>query len=294
MPSPEHQMIVDLLRSQPVLAPSVAEMRANLELMAQAFTLPADVRCEKVSADGVPAEWVSAPDASADRAVLYLHGGGYVIGSINTHRELASRLSRASGARVLVLDYRLAPENPFPAAVEDATTAYRWILARGIAPKKVVVAGDSAGGGLTLATLVALRDQKAALPAGGVCISPWTDLEGTGDSITTKAAEDPMVKQAGLLQMAAAYLNGQDPRSPLASPLYADLSGLPPLYILVGTAEILLDDASRIAERAKKAGVTVTYEPWDGLVHVFPLFAQIPEASQGTDKIGAFIRQQIS
>ena len=294
MPSPEHQMLVDLLRAQPVIAPSVAEMRANLEAMAQSFTLPADVRCEKVSADGVPAEWVSAPGASADRAVLYLHGGGYVIGSINTHRELAARISRTSGARVLVLDYRLAPENPFPAAVEDATKAYRWILARGIAAQKVVVAGDSAGGGLTIATLVALRDQKTALPAGGVCISPWTDLEGTGESIAAKAAEDPMVKNDGLVAFARHYLNGQDPRSPLAAPLYADLSGLPPLYILVGTAEILLDDASRVAERARKAGVSVTYEPWDGLVHVFPLFPQIPEAKQATDKIGAFIRERIA
>jgi epsilon-lactone hydrolase len=291
MPSPEHQMLVEQLRSQPILANSVAEMRATLEMMGQAFQVPADVRCEKVSADGVPCEWVTAPGASADRAVLYFHGGGYVIGSINTHRELGARLSRASGTRVLLVDYRLAPEHPFPAAVEDATTAYRWLLAQGLSPRKIVVAGDSAGGGLTVAALVAIRDQKLPLPAAGVPLSPWCDLEGIGESSTGKTAEDPMVKLEGLHEFARHYLAGKDPRTPLAAPLYADLSGLPPLYIQVGTAEILLDDATRLAERAKKAGVDVTLEAFDGLVHVFQLFPHVPEATQGTDKIGAFIRR---
>ena len=292
MPSPEHQMVAAQLRSQPVLSPSVAEMRAGIEALGQAFRVPEDVRCEKVSANGVPSEWVSAPGASTERAVLYFHGGGYVMGSLNTHRELASRISRASGARVLLVDYRLAPEHPFPAAVDDAVAAYRFVLDQGISPKKIVLAGDSAGGGLTIAALVAIRDEKLPLPAAGVPLSPWTDLEGCGESCVTKAAEDPMVTKAGLLELARLYLAGKDARTPLAAPLYADLSGLPPLYIQVGTAEVLLDDATRIAERAKKAGVDVTLEPWEGLIHVFQLFPHVPEANQATDKIGAFIRQR--
>ena len=290
MPSAEHQMVVDQLRAQKLQAPTVAEMRRNIEALGGMFPLAADVRCEKISANGVPAEWVALPGAAADRAVLYLHGGGYVIGSIDTHREFASRISRASGARVLVLDYRLAPEHPFPAAIDDAVAGYRFLLDHGVSPKKIVIAGDSAGGGLTVAALVAIRDAKLPLPAGAVPISPWCDLEGLGDSATTKAAEDPMVTKDGLLAMAGHYLNGADPRTPLAAPLYADLSGLPPLFIQVGTAEILLDDSTRLAERARKAGVEVRLEPWDGMIHVFQIFAHVPEAGQATEKIGAFVR----
>ena len=164
---------------------------------------------------------------------------------------------------MLVIDYRLAPEHPHPAAVEDSVAAYRWMLAQGLKPARIAVAGDSAGGGLTVATLVAIRDAKLPLPGAGACLSPWVDLEGIGESMTTKADVDPIVQKAGLLQMAAAYLGGKAPRTPLAAPLYADLSGLPPLLIQVGTAETLLDDASRLAERARKAGVTVSYEPWE-------------------------------
>jgi acetyl esterase/lipase len=257
------------------------------------FTVDADIRREVVSADGVEAEWVSAPDAEAGRAVLYLHGGGYVIGSINTHRSLAARLARASRARVLVIDYRLAPEHPHPVAVDDSVTAYRWMLAQGLKPARIVVAGDSAGGGLTLATLVAIRDAKVPLPAAGACLSPWVDLEGIGESMTTKADVDPIVQKAGIEQMAAAYLGGKDPRTPLAAPLYADLTGLPPLLIQVGTAETLLDDASRLAERARKAGVAVSYEPSEDMIHVWHLFASmLDEGRQAIDRIGEFVRKQ--
>ena len=289
------QTIVEMLRSQPVVNPnaSVEEARAGFEQVASMFPVDADIKREVVSAGGVKAEWVSAPDADAGRAVLYLHGGGYVIGSINTHRSLAARLSRASKARVLVIDYRLAPEHPHPAAVDDSVAAYRWMLTQGLKPARITVAGDSAGGGLTVATLVAIRNAKLPLPGAGACLSPWVDLEGIGESMTTRAGVDPIVQKTGLLQMAAAYLAGKDPRTPLAAPLYADLSGLPPLLIQVGTAETLLDDASRLAERARKAGVTVSYEPWESMIHVWHLFApMLDEGQQAIDRIGEFVRKQ--
>ncbi len=286
------QQIIQMLKAQPIAGrPTVQETRANFEQMTNVFPLAADVKCEPVNAGGVKSEWVTAPGADAGCAVLYLHGGGYVIGSINTHRDLASRISRAAKARVLVIDYRLAPEHPFPAAVEDSVAAYRWMLAQGLKASRISVAGDSAGGGLTVATLVAIRDAKLATPGAGVCLSPWVDLEGLGDSMKSKSSVDPMVQKEALLEMATHYLAGQDARSPLAAPLYADLAGLPPLLIQVGTAETLLDDSTRIAERARKAGVKVTLEPWENMIHVFQVFApMLDEGQQAIDKIGAFIR----
>jgi epsilon-lactone hydrolase len=284
--------LVQMLKSQPVLGnPSLTETRAGFEKMAAAFPVEADIKVEPVSAGGVKSEWVTAPGADAGRAILYLHGGGYVIGSLNTHRALAGRLSRAAKARVLVIDYRLAPEHPFPAAVDDSLAAYRWMLAQGLKPARIGVAGDSAGGGLTFATLVAIRDAKLAMPAAAVPISPWVDMEGIGESMKTKAAADPMVQRAGLLEMAKTYLGGKDARSPLAAPLYADLTGLPPLLIQVGTAETLMDDSTRIAERARKAGVKVTLRPWENMVHVWHLFApMLDEGQQAIEEAGEFIR----
>jgi acetyl esterase/lipase len=273
--------------------PTVAEMRAGFSQLATKFPGAPDITVTRVDAAGVPAAWVVAPGAEHTRVILYLHGGGYVIGSIDTHRELAGRLSRAAAARVLLLDYRLAPEHPYPAAVEDATTAYRWLLTNGATPARIVIAGDSAGGGLTVATLVALRDAGDALPAAGVCLSPWVDMEGIGESMTTKAHVDPMVRREGLLNLANLYLAGANPRTPLAAPLYADLSGLPPLLVQVGTAETLLDDATRLADRAKAAGVDVTLESWEDMVHVWQLFASmLPEGQQAIERIGAYVRQR--
>jgi acetyl esterase/lipase len=285
-------MVVNMMKSfRPQTEPSIAEMRAGIEAMAGAAVIPADVKREQVSAGGVPAEWVVAENADPDRVILYLHGGGYVIGSINTHRELGSRLSRAAAARVLLIDYRLAPEHPHPAAVDDAVAAYRWLLSQGVHPSRLAIGGDSAGGGLTVATLVAVRDAGLPMPAAGVCLSPWVDLEGIGESMTTKAAADPMVQRDQLLKMGAAYLAGQNPRTPLASPLYADLSGLPPLLIQVGTAETLLDDSTRLAERARKSGVQVTLEPWEDMIHVWHAFASLlPEGRQAIDRIGEFVK----
>lgn len=287
------QSLIQMLKAQPLpeSAP-VEQTRAGFEQMAVMLPVEPDVKCEKVDANGVKAEFVSAPGADPNRAILYLHGGGYVIGSINTHRSLAGRLSRAAKARVLLIDYRLAPENPHPAAVEDAVAAYRWMLAQGLKPSRIAVAGDSAGGGLTVATLVAIRDAKLPMPAAGVPMSPWVDMEAIGESMTTKAAADPIVQKKGLLEMAKAYLGGKDPRTPLAAPLYANLSGLPPLLIQVGTAETLLDDAGRLAERARKAGVSVTYEPWENMIHVWQIFApMLDEGKQAIERIGEFVRK---
>lgn len=287
------QQVIQMFKARPVLeSPTVAQMRAGFEQVASALPVAPDVKCEPVKAGGVAAEWVSAPGADPGRAVLYLHGGGYVIGSVNTHRAFAGMLSRAAQARVLVIDYRLAPEHPHPAAVEDAVSAYHWMMSSGLSASRIAVGGDSAGGGLTVATLVAIRDAGMTMPAAGVCLSPWVDMEATGDSMTTKADVDPIVQKPALLQMAAMYLGGRSPRTPLAAPLYADLSGLPPLLIQVGTAETLLDDATRLAERARKAGVNVTYEPWEGMIHVWQLFAPVlDEGGQAIDRIGEFVRR---
>lgn len=263
-----------------------------MEAMVLFFPLANDIQCESVDAGGVKAEWVVAPGAADDRLILYLHGGGYVMGSINTHREMVSHISRAAQARVLIIDYRLAPEHPFPAAVEDSTAVYLWLLKQGFDPAKIVVAGDSAGGGLTVATLVALRDEKIPRPAAAVCLSPWVDLEGRGESMTTKAEADPMVQREALIKIANAYLAGTDARTPLAAPLYADLQGLPPMLIQVGTSETLLDDSVRLAERAKGAGVDVTLEPWEDMIHVWHFYASVvPEAQEAVKRIGRFIQE---
>jgi len=217
-----------------------------------------------------------------------------VSGSIATHRALVARLSRAAQSRVLAIDYRLAPEHPFPAAGEDAIEAYQWLVDRGTNPARIIVAGDSAGGGLAVSTLVAIRDAGLPLPAAGVLLSPMVDLEATGESMTSKAAEDPMVKKALIGPIVRLYLNDQDPRTPLASPLYADLAGLPPLLIQVGTAEVLLDDSTRLAERATKAGVKVKLDQWQNMIHVWQLFASIlDEGQQAIDRIGEFVRANV-
>ncbi|MGA7872008.1 MAG: alpha/beta hydrolase [Candidatus Binatus sp.] len=289
MASEQLGKVVERIKSQPQNPnASLEQRRSGMEKISE--RVPADVICEKVNAGGVNAEWIAAPGATADRVILYLHGGGYVLGSINTHRAMISRIARASNARALAIDYRLAPEHPFPAAVDDALAAYRWLLAQGYKPDRIVIAGDSAGGGLTLAALVAIRDAGLPIPAGAVPISPWTDLEGTGESVRTRATKDVMVTQDNLAQSAKQYYGAHDPKHPLISPLHADFRGLPPILIHVGDAEILLDDATRVAARAKAAGVQVELEVWDEMPHVWHVFAKLlPEGQQAIDKIGKFV-----
>jgi epsilon-lactone hydrolase len=226
--------------------------------------------------------------------VLYLHGGGYVMGSLATHRKLAGDVSRAAGARVLLLDYRLAPEAPYPAAVDDAVAAYRWLLAAGIEPQAIAVAGDSAGGGLTVATLLALRDRGFPMPGAGVAISPWADLTMESASIEGLAERDPVVRGGDLKRYRDWYLDGTDPRHPGASPAHADLTGLPPLLVHVGEAEVLLDDAVLLAESGRRDGVDVTLEAWPDMVHVWHVFAgRVPESTAAVDRIGEFLRARL-
>jgi epsilon-lactone hydrolase len=274
---------------------TIAERRAQYERAEKIFPTPPEIKVERVSAPAAPAEWLRPPSAAPGRVVLYLHGGGYVIGSPRSHRHLAAAVAAAAAARALLLDYRLAPEHPYPAAVDDAVAAYRWLLDQGTAPGHVVVAGDSAGGGLTVATLLALREARVPLPAGGVCISPWVDLSCGGESYRTKAAVDPIVQRAGVDQMARAYLGDTPPRTPLASPLFADLGGLPPLLIHVGSDEVLLDDAVQLADRARAAGVNATLEVWDRMIHVWHWFLpMLDEAQDAIDGIGRFVRARAS
>lgn len=294
MASEELRTVLAMFSAQPTVTADATldDQRAGIDSLGTLNPLPPDVITEAVDANGVRAEWTSVPGVDDDRVVMYVHGGGYVIGSLDSHRELVARIARAGNCRALAVDYRLAPEHPFPAAVDDALSAYRWLLSQGVDAARIAIAGDSAGGGLTLAALVAIRDAGLPLPAAGVCLSPWVDMEAVGDSMTTRDALDPMVHKAGLLEMAAQYLNGADSRSPLAAPLHADLGGLPPLLVQVGTSETLYDDSTRIAAKARAAGVDVTLQEYDELFHVFQAFAMLPEAQQATDHIGAFVRSK--
>lgn len=298
MPSSESERASEIWREMLPDDPAatVEDLRAAYAEMAATHCVPeADVTTTNVTIDRLAALWVRTPAVSEDRTVLYLHGGGYALGSPHVYRDLTSRIGRAAGARVLVPDYRLAPEHPFPAAVEDALTSYRWLLAGGASPDRIVIAGDSAGGGLALAVLVALRDRGQPLPAAGICQSPLVDMEGTGASMDTRAEIDPLLSRQAVQQIAAAYLAGTDPRNPLAAPLHADFAGLPPLLIQVGEREVLLDDALRVADRARAAGVDVTLQRFDGMPHVFQMFASfLPEARDAIQRIGSFVRDRMA
>jgi acetyl esterase/lipase len=284
-----------MLRANPPIAGGdIQEMRAGMDALTAALPLPEDVSVEPVDAGGVPAEWTVAEGADPGKALVYFHGGGYVIGSIQSHRGLCGALSRATGARVLSTGYRLGPEHPHPAAVEDGMAAARFVRDQGFDPARTAIAGDSAGGGLTAATLIALRDAGDSLPAAGVCISPWLDLTQSGDTMKTKADVDPMVQKDLLQQMADAYLGNGDPKASTASPLFANLSGLPPLLVQVGSAETLLDDSVRFQERARSAGVDISLEVWDEMIHVWHAFeVLLPEARQAIERIGEYLNERL-
>jgi len=297
MASAELQQGLELIASRPALEgnPTLAEMRANMEANSFAATDAATVK--PVDAHGVPGEWVMVAESDPNRRVLYFHGGGYVFGSALTHRRLCEGIARAGGCAVLNLDYRLAPEHPFPAAVDDAIAGLNFIRANGpngaAGTGATFVAGDSAGGGLTLATLLAVRDQGVAQPNAAIAISPWTDLTNSGESITSLADDDQQRSSVPMLEhLAGQYLGGADAKHPLASPLYADFTGLPPLLMQVGGAEMLLSDTTRAAERARSAGVDVVDEVWDDMFHVWHLYApMLPEGQQAIDRIGEFINR---
>ncbi|MCA8898402.1 MAG: alpha/beta hydrolase [Hyphomonas sp.] len=290
MPSAAHEQIVVMMSGGLGLDDlSVEEQRAVMEASADMFPVEPDIVSREVDAGGVPADWVTVDGSDADRVVLYLHGGGYVMGSRNTHRGLAGRIARAAKARVLLPEYRLAPEHPFPAAVDDATACWRWLVSQGFAPQRMAIAGDSAGGGLTLATLLALKANVAPMPACAVALSPWTDLEGSGPTAEPGAVDDPMLTPDGLRVTGQQYAAGAL-RHPLAAPLHGALAGLPPLLLQVGTREVLLSDSTRFAEKARAAGVDVTLEIEEGLIHVWQMFPDVPEAQSAVQRIGAFVR----
>lgn len=276
-----------------------AVIRAKVNRMARKFSrLPSGIDIETTEIEGMSAEWLRPKNlnnaTSPDETLLYLHGGGYILCGPDTHRGMVATMAKNARLNALVIDYRLAPENPFPAAVDDALKAYRWLIARGTPASAITVAGDSAGGGLTLALLMALRDAGDPLPAAATLLSPWTDLAMSGWSHITHRKLDPMLSVEGALLGARHYLGTASPTTPLASPLYGQFEGLPPLLIHVGSNEILLDDSLRLAERARAAGVSVELKIWQDLPHVFQAAQFVPEARAALSEIGAFLRLNLS
>lgn len=267
--------------------------RINLEEKLAKLPMVDGVTVEGIDIDHISCQWVIPADIATDLVVLYFHGGGYCLGSNRTHQSMVSYFVKALQAKALMVDYRLAPEHPFPAALEDAVTSYRWLLSHGYSAKKVVIAGDSAGGGLAVATMMRLKEDRISLPSAGICLSPWADLTASGESYRTKAGEDPLVQKDSILELADAYLAGRVRQTPLASPVFGDMTGLPPLLIQVGSAEVLLDDARRLAANAKSAGVEVVLEVWEQMVHVWQLFsALLPEGREALERAVHFIRRQ--
>lgn len=290
-------MIVQMIRDRAVAGDgmSIDERRINMDKNAELFPLPEGVAIEKVTIGAVPAEWhtQAGADTTSQPVLLYFHGGGYVQGSPLSHQHLTGKLALEAGCRVLSVHYRLAPEHPFPAALEDGLAAYRWLLDQGIAPSQIAMGGDSAGGGLVMATMLAARDADIAQPASAVLMSPWVDLTCDTPSYTTRADADPMITQSGIAEVAQMYHGPADPKEPLVSPVFANLSGLAPLCIQVGDAEVLLNDSTELAERAQAAGVDVSIEVWDDMVHVWPAFYPIlPEGAQAIDKMSAFLKSK--
>ena len=291
----------ELTRARGLLSHLVSEPEATMddyrrlydEVLAN-FEVPADASLEQVDAGGVPAIWVSAPGTATDKVVVLVHGGGWCMGNAHGYREFGYRVSRAADARVLVVDYRLAPEHPFPAPLDDTVTAYRWATAQeGV--RQVALLGDSAGGGLVIGALVQLRDTGGPTPVAAVVCSPLVDLAGEGESLVTRADRDPLPAAALVTAMGGAYLGGLEPKAtPLASPLYADLSGLPPLRVLVGTDEGLHDDSVRLVERVRAAGGRADLEVGEEMVHIWPVFSFLPEAQAATERFGEFFRKEFA
>jgi monoterpene epsilon-lactone hydrolase len=282
-----------LLQSLPRPA-NIAERRVRLDTVASADGVAPDIRFDAATVGGCPAEWSLAPGSDPSRVLLFFHGGGYCSGSLKSHRGMVSEAGRAAGVRTLALGYRLAPENPFPAALDDALAAISYLADQGIPTGRVAIGGDSAGGGLSLALMTSLRDQGRPLPACAWLVSPWVDLEMTGESIDTKAAIDPLIHREYLQELAAHYLGRISPRNPLVSPLHAELTGLPPIFVQVGSAETLIDDAVRIAGRLGSADVATTLEIWPHMIHAWHLWAaRLTAGRQALASAGTFIRARL-
>lgn len=298
MPSLRGRLIYWLLKVQRTSFDpnkSVQQQRSWLEKQVKRVPMPRNVAVQPSTIGEMPAEWLRPINVKDDRVVLYLHGGGYTMGSCNTHRTLGARLAIASQTPILMIEYRLAPEFPFPAALEDALAAYRWLIEPERPARPIALAGDSAGGGLAIAASITLRDRSDRLPAAIACMSPWADLAVQGESMMTRAKADPLISRESSLLHAGLYVAGHDPVSPLISPVYADLRGLPPLLIQVGDNEVLLSDSVRLAEQARQAGVDATLEIWDGMWHVWQAYAgYVPEVQRAIDRVGAFIGKHLA
>jgi monoterpene epsilon-lactone hydrolase len=296
MSATEREAVRAMLAAGPDLwSLSVPELRAAYEQFGALTPVPADIAFTPATLGGVPCEIGLAPGSDASLTVLYFHGGGYVIGSLQTHRGMVGLIGKAAKARTVAVDYRLAPEAPFPAAVEDAVAAYRGLLAEGTPAERIIVGGDSAGGGLTLALLMSLRDAGVALPRAAVCISPWLDLEGTGETVTLNAAKDLIVTAPAIAKLGGHYLGGASPRTPLAAPLHGELHGLPPLLVQVGSIEAVLDDSLRLARKVALVNGSLTLEVWPEVPHVWHLFSgMLSEGPAAIARIGAFIREQVA
>jgi monoterpene epsilon-lactone hydrolase len=293
MANPQVQQVFQMLAASPISDPTqtLEQMRTNLDALAHMYPPVPGISSGPAATGGVRADWIKPEGADRDRAILFLHGGGYMVGSIDSHRDLASRIAKAANANVLAIDYRRAPEHPFPAALDDAVHAYRWLVgSAGFAPDKLAIVGDSAGGGLALATALALRDAgDIGLPGALAVMSPWVDLVCDTPSLVNST--DPLMQPGPVKLMAMAYLAGQDPRTPLISPLYAELRGLPRTLVQVGAAEGLRDDGERFAAKAKAAGVDVTLEVWDDMFHAWQMFAiMLDDGQRAIERLGAFVR----
>jgi len=271
---------------------NVRSLRRRWNALTKILWTASGVKIDRGDVHGFKAEWLTPKRAPEAKLLLYLHGGAYIMGGCATHRQLVSYIARAAGVRTLLPEYRLAPEHPFPVAVDDAVGLYRALLADGYAAEDIVIAGDSAGGGLTMATLLSLRDAGDPLPAAACLLSPWLDLAATGETMSTHANRDPWFKPEDMLVVSNYYCKQDQLRDPLVSPVYGDLSGLPPIYIQVGADEILLSDSTRAAEKVKSAGGEVVIEIWPGMWHVFQLFVrQMPESRAAIAKLGGHIRE---
>jgi acetyl esterase/lipase len=275
--------------------PSVATVRKRMKLLGRLIPRPPrKTTTIEIDAGGVPAARIALPASRPDRHVLYLHGGGYLFGSPPIYRDMTWRIAAGTRARVLCLDYRLAPEHPFPAALDDTVAAYRWLVGSGADPRRVALMGDSAGGGLMFAALMRLRDEGVPLPVVAVAVSPWTDLALTGASLRTNPPNDPLIPVEHAERAVALYLAGADPRNPRASPLYGDPAGLPPTLILVGGDEVLRDDAVRMAERLQAAGCDVALEVWPRMFHAWHMLVRVmPEAKAAVARACAFVDERL-
>ena len=273
---------------------TVVQMRRDWDTAFENCTV--GVSCKRVSADGVDGEWFVPCSAHQDKAILYFHGGGFRLGSVSSHRDLIARIADASSCRVLAINYRLAPEHRFPAPVEDAIAAFSWMLDQGLKPENIAFAGDSAGGNLVLAAMLGLRERGLPLPVAGVLMSPWTDLAANGASYVSRADADPIHQRPMIVALAKNYLGeGGDPRHPLTSPLYADLTGLPPLLIQVGDRETVLDDSTLFADKARAASVDVELQVWEGMIHVFQMFAaELVEGRRAIGSIAQFLTKHLN